>query len=85
MTTGKDLLRIHCRQNVRHGKAEYVPENNTIRLHVYPHNFYEIDLDRCVTPEQTLDWTFHISKKTWCDGETLKNFVRCLIIARRDQ
>jgi hypothetical protein len=65
---------------LRHGNSEYRPGNNVILLHLSKPTgrIYEVDLDRCTTAAQALDWILHISKKTWCEGDTLLNFTRCL-------
>jgi hypothetical protein len=37
--------------------------------------FYEIDLDRCSTPEKLLSWVLHIHKKTWVTDDILEKFI----------
>lgn len=35
---------------------------------------YVIELDRLRSPEQFIDWTYHLLEKNWMDGELLKEF-----------
>lgn len=66
--------------------AEYRPDIHAIWLYVPPHgNVYEIDLDRCTTAKQALDWIFHVAKKPWCSGDMLQAFIRCLQQSCRDR
>jgi hypothetical protein len=70
----------------RRGLAEYDPDENTIRLHIGPgSNAYQIDLDRCKTQRELLDWIFHLSGKTWCKGSVLTDFIQCLMWAIREK
>jgi hypothetical protein len=70
----------------RIGLAEYDPDTQTIKLYVYAgQNTYNIDLDRCKTQRDLLDWLFHISGKTWCKGSVLTDFIQCLTWAIREK
>lgn len=73
----------------RIGLAEYDPETNVIKLHVYSGNsVYEVDLDRCQTKEDLLDWVFHLLGKRWCKDSLLTDFFHCLewvIREKKDQ
>ena len=74
-----ELFALDRGPQAKHGNAEYIASNNTIRLYVYSHKrFYEVDLDNCTTSRQALDWILHVSEKKWCTGDTLKNFIKCL-------
>lgn len=70
----------------RIGIAEYDPEVNAINLHVYSgSNVYQVDLDRCKTQKEFVDWIIHLSGKTWCKGSVLTDFVHCLEWAIRER
>ena len=70
--------REHWLQTRRVGVAEYIPSNNTIRLHVYENNFYEIDLDRVKTAGQFTEVMFDLTDKNWANGQVLCDFIECL-------
>jgi hypothetical protein len=36
---------------------------------------YEIDFDRCKTPEQILDWVSHLCDKLWVTRQQIKLFI----------
>jgi hypothetical protein len=70
----------------RVGVAEYDPDTQTIRLYVYAgQNTYQIDLDRCKTQKELLDWILHLSGKTWCKGSVMIDFIHCLEWAIRER
>lgn len=70
----------------RTGVARYDPDLNVIELDVYQgQNGYQIDLDRCRTQKDLLDWIFHLSGKTWCKGSVLTDFIHCLEWAIREK
>jgi hypothetical protein len=39
---------------------------------------YHVDLERCNTAAQVLDWIMQVAGKTWCDGQLLHDLVECL-------
>lgn len=39
---------------------------------------YEIDLERCTTSAEVLDWIFQIESKTWASAEDLGELVRAI-------
>ncbi len=39
---------------------------------------YYVDLERCLTPPQVLDWIFQVSNKTWGTAEVLAGLVHAL-------
>ena len=39
---------------------------------------YEVDLERCTTPAQVLDWIVQVSKKTWATDVVVADLVRAL-------
>lgn len=42
------------------------------------HYRYEVDLDRCRTSAEVLDWICQIAGKTWADDATIAGLVRAL-------
>lgn len=69
----------------RIGVAEYDPDANIIDLSVAAGYHYEVDLDRCRTQKESLDWIFHLAGKAWCKGSTLTDFIHCLEWAIREK
>jgi hypothetical protein len=55
----------------------YHEANLTLTLNDPP-LFYEIDLERCNTSAEALDWIVQVSKKTWATDEILADLVRML-------
>jgi hypothetical protein len=52
--------------NPRLGNVVWNKQLNTLELYVYPSgSYYEIDLDRCQTKADLLDWIFHLTEKFW--------------------
>lgn len=48
------------------GKVVWNKKLQTLELYVYPNgSWYEIDLERCKTKEEIMDWIFHLTEKTW--------------------
>lgn len=47
--------------------------------------FYEIDLDRCKTCAQVMDWIFQVAGKTWADPDIIGWLVRALDEVLRPQ
>ncbi|ABK18103.1 hypothetical protein Sfum_2423 [Syntrophobacter fumaroxidans MPOB] len=45
-----------------------------VRNHTGRH-VYEIDLERCTTPAQLLDWIFQLHGKTWMTPEMMDEFL----------
>lgn len=39
---------------------------------------YYVDLDRCQTSAQVLDWIVQIAMKTWADAETVRGLVHAI-------
>ena len=61
----------------RIGVAEYVPNDNTIRLYFREDDYYEVDLERCKDSSQFADWLFHLNDKSWFTGAVMKDFIEC--------
>lgn len=45
-------------------------------LYGVPGADYEVDLERCLTSAQTLDWIMHIAAKGWATDEVIAGLVR---------
>jgi len=61
--------------NVKWGQWEYDP-----KFLVLSHGLtgYEVDLERCGTSAQTLDWIAQISHKTWSSAEDVGQLVKAM-------
>lgn len=44
---------------------------------------YEIDLDRCKSAGEALDWLFHVSRKTWSTHEVTGELVEAFRICAK--
>lgn len=64
--------------------AQYVPDDNTIRLHVYQGSTYDIDLDRMKTAEQFTDWILHLTGKTW-GRQAIPDLLECMRYAIEEE
>ena len=57
---------LHRRASrTRWGSWQYHSDNFTLECRDEHGYLYEIDLERCRTSAEVLDWIFQISKKTW--------------------
>lgn len=56
------------------------PTALTLEFHkgTHPEPVYYVDLERCGTPVQVLDWIMHIQGKLWATDEVLAGLVRSL-------
>jgi len=60
------------------------PNTLTLTLHGGPYP-YEIDLQRCRTSAQMLDWVMQIAVKRWADDRILASLVRAFDAILRPQ
>jgi hypothetical protein len=60
-------------------------DNLTIELYRGDRQMYWIDLERCLTPAQVLDWIFQVHKKTWMTAELLRTTLEALDCALNPQ
>lgn len=51
---------------------------NSLEMIVCGDYEYPVDLERCTTASQLLDYLFQIAAKPWCDAALLKNIFDCL-------
>lgn len=58
------------------GLWKYQESNLTLNLTVRP--WYEIDLERCNTSAQVLDWIIQIAKKRWATPEIIADLAKIL-------
>lgn len=61
------------------GYWEYNPDNLTLQFSkTVGDNYteYEIDLERCNTSTQVLDWIFQIKNKFWCSDVDIADLLR---------
>lgn len=53
------------------------PKNDSLTIELHHDNAprYYIDLERCKTCAEILDWIIQVSKKTWCTPDILSDLV----------
>jgi hypothetical protein len=59
---------------MHYGKWTHNPRTRTIDHD----DGYQVDLDRCRTSAEVLDWIAQISHKSWGDPETVGNLVKAI-------
>jgi hypothetical protein len=57
------------------GCWKYHPENLTLECRDERGFIYEVDLERCSTSAEVLDWIFQVSKKTWATADIVKDLL----------
>ncbi len=63
--------------DVEGGERVDVASNLTLQLFdVNEFNCYEIDLERCTTSAQVLDFIFQVQAKTWCTPKLMTNLLK---------
>ncbi len=62
----------------RWGKWAYNKDTLTIVYHSGEKWEYEVDLERCKTTSDILDWIVQIAQKAWATPEDIGNLVRAL-------
>ena len=81
--TAKELMRVYPPVKLSHGDRwghwVYNARNLTLVIKKPPyHSEYEIDLERCSTASEALNWIVHMSCKTWMDDKNLADLIRAL-------
>lgn len=66
---------IAKRHRTEWGSWKYHSNNFTLEFRDGRSFIYEIDLERCRTSAEVLDWIFQIHGKTWATAEVLKNLL----------
>jgi hypothetical protein len=61
----------------RWGDWWYSQKNLTLEFHG-ERDGYEVDLERCNTPAQAMDWIFQIAGKNWATPEVLGHLIQAL-------
>lgn len=65
--------------------AVFNKANLTIELITHDgHQLYEIDLERCTTPAQLLDWIYQLHGKTWMTPDLMGKFLSAIQDACRE-
>lgn len=56
--------------------------NLTLDIRITPNgeSFYRLDLERCASPTEMLDWIYQIHGKDWCDAELIHELLTVLDI-----
>lgn len=75
-----DVLRQMAakRNRTKWGNWIYHPGNFTLECQDERGFIYEIDLDRCRTSAEVLDWIFQVQGKTWATAEIVKYLLEAL-------
>lgn len=61
------------------GRWRYNPSNLCLELYDDRDEVeYQVDLERCTTSAQTLDWICQVAEKTWADDAVIAGLVRGL-------
>ncbi|MBN1841502.1 MAG: hypothetical protein JW883_04360 [Deltaproteobacteria bacterium] len=77
----KQLAEMAPLGKLRDGSAAQINERTlTITLDTGQHK-YEVDLERCNTPGQVLDWIFQVFSKRWATPELMYDFLEALNVA----
>ena len=58
------------------GRWRYNAE--ALSLELEGDNHYEVDLARCTTAAEVLDWIVQVARKEWCDAGTVGELVQAL-------
>ena len=62
-----------------HGGWRFIADARVLELHDAEGRwFYEVDLERCRTSAEVLDWIIQVSQKTWATDARLAGLVRAL-------
>lgn len=65
IVSGADILEMIEKKKKRR-RARFDPDTNCIYIKVFPGHEYEVDMDRCTTAEEALDWIHQVCvTKTW--------------------
>ena len=52
---------------------EYDKKNLQLVLRIHP--YYDVDLERCTTGAQVMDWIFQLRWKSWCTPDVMMSFL----------
>lgn len=78
-----DIMKAIPFHKLRDGSTARIDEDSlTIELDAGWHR-YEVDLERCNTPGQVLDWIFQVKAKTWATPELMYDLLEALNVACR--
>lgn len=72
------------RDGVLDSSVVFDQEQRTLDIHVDGRQVYRIDLDRCTSPAQILDWLMQVHHKRWCTPELFWKIVRRLDYAAQE-
>ncbi len=84
LTLGQLEAVVRAEGDVRDGDrwGRWIYRPGTRALYIQPYGNggeYEVDLGRCRTPSDVLDWVSHISMKTWATDADVGALVRALL------
>ena len=82
LSIGEILAAYDPRSAIREGTRACIDEKAlTININTGRGHTYEIDLERCRTPGEVLDWIYQIKSKTWATSEIIFDLLTALEVA----
>jgi len=70
------------------GKWTFIESNLTLFLEGHkrnPGDWYEVDLEGCITSAAVLDWIMQLTTKTWASNDIIADLIRALKDCLRPQ
>ena len=74
LLTGADILEAFDR-DLKEGRETVYVEGDAIIIRLPQGDFYDIELNRCDTPEKILSWICQLLGKTWMTNLILERFI----------
>jgi len=74
LLTGADLLAAFDR-DAKEGRETVYVEDDAIIMRMPSGDFYDVELNRCDTPEKILNWIPQLLSKTWMTNLILERFI----------
>jgi hypothetical protein len=83
LSVGEILADWNPRDEIREGSRAHINEELlTIEIDTgHCDHTYQVDLERCNTPGQMLDWIFQVKSKTWATPEIMFDFLTALEVS----
>jgi len=74
LLTGADLLAAFD-HDAKEGRETVYVEDDAIIMRMPSGDFYDVELNRCDTPEKILNWIPQLLSKTWMTNLILERFI----------
>ena len=82
LSIGEILANWNPWDEIREGSKAHINEELlTIEIDTGRGHTYQVDLERCSTPAQGLDWIFQVKSKTWATPEIMFDLLTALDVA----